>query len=85
MKNVKIVDDSGAEVLGDALEIVAQNIEKLSAIGQAIKASRLTEVAVLTLLKHSTGLYQNQVKIVLDALPELEKNYLKPKKAKTTK
>jgi hypothetical protein len=77
---MKIVDETGAEVLGENLEIIAEHIERLSKVGLAIQASRLSETAILTLLRHSTGLYQNQIKQVLDALPDLENRYLKKTK-----
>jgi len=65
------------EVLASSLESLADNIAQLSKVGREIKASRLNEKAILTLLKEMTGESKHSIKLVLDALPELEKTYLK--------
>lgn len=85
VSDIKIVSKDGERVVGEALEVIAEHIEALSAVGRAIKASRLTETAILTLLRHQTGMYQNQIKQVLDAIPELETKYLKKPAKRPTK
>lgn len=59
------------------LEIVAQDIKALSNFGKNIQASKLKQKAVILLLHHMTSLPQRDIKAVLDAIPLLEKEYLK--------
>lgn len=58
-------------------DIVADDVRKLSRVGNEIKASRLKMKAVVILLHHIAGLSQRGMVKVLDALPQLEKEYLK--------
>lgn len=64
-------------VLADSLESMADNIAKVAEVGATIKNSRLKEKAVLVLLKDLTGESQATIKKILDALPELERQYLR--------
>lgn len=74
MKKVSIKQNPEAEI---PLEIMAEHIEKLSRFGQQIKSSRLKQKTIAILLSHATGLSQAKINDVLDALPQLEKLYLK--------
>jgi hypothetical protein len=60
------------------LDAMAEHIEKLSRAADALKTSRLREKTILVLLKDMTGMAQRDIKLVLDALPLLERHYLKP-------
>ncbi len=64
-------------VLASSLESLADNIAKVSDVGRALKNSRLKQEAVLVLLKASTGESKETIKRILDALPDLERQYLK--------
>lgn len=59
------------------LDAMADNIAAIAEAGRQLKNSRLKEKTVLVLLSHHTKLSQKEVKTVLDALPELERQYLK--------
>jgi len=50
-------------VLSDSLDAMADNVRKLSDIGTAIKSSRMSERAVLVLLKDMTGIPQRFAEI----------------------
>ena len=67
------------------LNIIAENIETVAKAGEIFKQTRLKDKAILILLKHSTGLAERDIKLVLDAIPLLERDYLKPKSPKVTK
>lgn len=66
------------EVSQHELEIIAKHIERLTKATEALRTSRLKEKTILILLKDMTGMAQRDIKIVLDALPLLAKEYLKP-------
>lgn len=59
------------------LEILAEHIKQLSELGKKLKNSKLKENTILLLIKDHTGIPKHQIKRILDALPELEKIYLK--------
>lgn len=67
------------QVEGDEIptEIIATHIAALARMGKNIKASRLKEKTMLVLLNHMTSVPQKEIKKILDALPQLEKQYLK--------
>lgn len=71
---VKVVQKS---IEHPVLEIVAQDIKALSEFGRSIQSSKLKQKAILVLLSHTTQLSQRDIKTVLDAIPLLEKEYLK--------
>jgi hypothetical protein len=75
MNKVKVVQREGEPPI--ELEIIAQDIAKLAQVGRNIAASRLKQKTILILLSHFTGLGQHNIKTILDALPQLEKTYLK--------
>lgn len=66
------------ENLHTELNVIASDIEKVSKIAEVFSVSRFKQKAVLVLLKHQTGLPERDIKRVLDALPLLSKEYLKP-------
>ncbi len=59
------------------LEIMQDSIISLSKFGQQINKTRLGRRAILLLLKDATGVSFFDTGKILDALPELEKIYLK--------
>ena len=77
MARRKKTEPETAIVLASSLQAMADNIAKVSEVGRAIKNSRLKEAAILTLMKDLTGEPKATIKKILDALPELEKQYLK--------
>jgi hypothetical protein len=58
-------------------EILAEAIVKLSAVGKTLKGSRLKKHTILLLLKDATKIPFHEIEKILDALPELERLYLK--------
>lgn len=58
-------------------EVMAQSIKNLAELGKKIKASKLSQRAVLVLLRDMTGESMETIRKILDSLPELEKRYLK--------
>lgn len=62
------------------MEVLAEHIAKISQASSALKESRLKDHTVLLLLHDLTKLPRRDIRLVLDALPALETNYLKPKK-----
>lgn len=59
------------------LEEIAEHIRLTAQAGRALQNSRLKSRAVYVLLQDITGLPLNTIKLVLDALPQLEREYLK--------
>lgn len=59
------------------LHILAIEFKKLCKAGEELAASRLKQKTVLILLSHMTGLPQRDIKTVLEALPQIEKEFLK--------
>ena len=59
-----------------SLEDLAHAIEKMSDLGESIKKSRLSERALLILIKDLTGVKMSDIEHVLDALPRLKERYL---------
>ena len=72
---VKIVAKEGQEL--PEFKILAEEIAMFSKVGKQIQNSRLKLKTILIILSHATGLSQEKCKLVLDALPQLEKEYLK--------
>jgi hypothetical protein len=58
-------------------EIIADAIVEISKGIKAIRNTRLSERAILVLLRDATGLSLNEIRRVLGALDDLEKMYLK--------
>jgi hypothetical protein len=65
------------EVLADNLEALADHIAALSEIGKMIQKSRLKKQTIMLLLKSATRVDLQDIEKILDALPELEKKFLK--------
>lgn len=61
------------------LEMLVEHIERISNIGHSIKNSRIKQRAVVLLLKDMTGMNIGDIERILDALPRLESEFLKPK------
>lgn len=64
-------------VRADSLKAMADNVEIIARAGRDISHSRLGKRAVLLLLGDMTGLSMTAIERVLNALPQLEKTYLK--------
>jgi len=65
-----------------ALEDIAEAIIKISRLGEAIEKSRLNQRAIILLIQNITKVNRNDIKYVLNALPQLEKTFLKKVKKK---
>jgi len=65
MENKKIVED------------IATNISKLSRQVEELLKGRLKFKTIIVLLSYSTGLPQNTIKSVLEAITTMEKDFLK--------
>jgi len=62
-------------------EELADAIVKLSEIGKKLKESRLKSRTIALLLRDMTGVSMGHIDLILNAIPILEKTYLKPQKA----
>ena len=66
------------------LNELAGSIERLSEVHEAIGQSRLKDGAIVLLLQKAIGgsppMSLKRIQSVLDALPELKKQFVKPKK-----
>lgn len=58
-------------------EIIAQDIAAIAAAMKNINKGRLNTKGLLVILSHASGLAQKEVKVVLEAMRDLEKTYLK--------
>lgn len=65
------------QVNADSLEAIADHVAALSEIGKMIKNSRMKMHTICLLVKNMTGIKLEDVERVLNALPELEKRFLK--------
>lgn len=59
------------------LTVLAEHIAKLSVFGKHIKESRLKRRVIVLLLHDMTGVNMGSIQSILDALPLLEKEFLK--------
>lgn len=68
-----------ADEISMSLEDLAVAIEKMSDLGERINKSRLSERALILLIKDSCAqnLSMSQIRAVLDVLPDLKDRYLK--------
>lgn len=71
---VKIVQNPEKEI---PVEILAQHIVDVSRAWKTIVHGRLTQRVLVLLIRDITGLNVTDIEKVLDALPVLEKRYLK--------
>lgn len=62
-----------------ALSEMADAVKKLSQVGAALRESNLSERAILILLADITKMSKSDIQKVLNALPRLEKEFLKEK------
>lgn len=60
------------------LDVMADAVVKLAALGKAMDKSRLDRRVVILLLHDITGVNIGVIGVILDAIPQLEKRYLKP-------
>lgn len=62
---------------------IEEQVRKLSQMGKAMSSTRLTNKAVLLLVRGAVpSVRMTDIKKVLDILPKLEKIYLKPERIK---
>lgn len=66
--------EQGVSVSLDSLE---EEIRKVSQIGKSITASKFKRKGLVILLAELSGVNRRDINAVLDALPNLEKEYLK--------
>lgn len=59
------------------VEILADSIKEISEGMRQINKSKLNRIALLVLLKHSTGVSMKDLSLVLDSIASLEKDYCK--------
>lgn len=62
------------------LEDIAEAIVKISELGKIIEKSRLNQRAIVLLIQNITKVNRSEITYILNALPQLEKQFLKPKK-----
>ena len=60
-------------------EVIAAAIIEISAAIKKMDAGRLKRRAILVLLRDQTGLPMSEIERVLNAIGDLEKDYVKPK------
>ena len=60
----------------EMVETIAINISTLAKNVSALINGPLNKKALVVLLSHSSGMYQNQVETVLNAIVNLEKDWL---------
>ncbi len=61
-----------------SLENLGNEIRRVSQLGKAINASNIKRKGVTLLLSEMTGVKRGDINTILDNLPLLEKEYLKP-------
>lgn len=66
----------------EPMEIIAQSIIQVSDAFVKIQKSRLSQRAIMLLIKDTTGLAMRDIEIVLNAVPKLKDIYLKKIAAK---
>lgn len=76
MKKIKVIQPEKKEDQ-IPLEILATHIRDVAELGRKINNSKLSRRAICVLMHDATGLSMTIVSQVLDALPQLEKKYLK--------
>lgn len=78
MKNIVVKQKEGVEEM--PVEIIAQEIEKISRAMQVLSTSRLYRDAIVTLIAHRSKISRRDIEIVMNNLIALERDYIKPKK-----
>lgn len=64
------------EPTADDYKRIAESILRVGDVGKRLAASGLSRRAILVLLRDATNLPMGDIKLVLDALPQLSKFYL---------
>jgi hypothetical protein len=79
VKEVKVIQPQNKE---DEIpvEILAQSIADISAGMKKLKASKLNDKALVLLIQDASKVSKTDINSVLEALENLERIYLKPKK-----
>lgn len=72
---VKVIQDPNKKPI--ATEILAESIVRISRGVTEIRNGRLNESGLMTLLAASTGLPKRDIKKVLDAIQDLERDYVR--------
>lgn len=74
-RDVKVVQKADAEPL--PTEIIAQSIKDISDGVKKIRAGRLNDKALVFLIHKSCGVSQDSIRLVLNAMNHLEREFLK--------
>lgn len=61
-------------------EVLAASIVAISQAARQMRAGRLNDKALVLLISHYSGESQRTVKLVLDAIENLEREYVRPRK-----
>lgn len=73
-QRIIVTQGSGEEV---PAEVLAQSIVKIAEGMKALDASRLKRETIVLLLQGSTGLPRTTIRVVLDGLQSLQRDWLK--------
>lgn len=71
-----------AEDIGKTADELADAIDRIDAGIGALRATRLTQRAIVLLIKDRTGLPLREIEFVINALGQLKSAYLKPEPKK---
>jgi hypothetical protein len=74
--NVSVKQADDAEPI--AVEIIAQDIQRIADAMRKINETRLTRHAIVILIQAKSGLPRTTIEIVLNNLDQLAANWLKP-------
>jgi|GEM_PF-4753256 hypothetical protein len=80
MKKTKIVQRENADEI--PVEIIADSIVEISAGIKKMRSGRLNDKAIVHLIHKSCNVAGHTILAVMNAMEELEKEYLKPKDQK---
>lgn len=61
-------------------EVIAAAIIQIAGAMKKIRESRLSDEAIVALIKDKSGIMKNTIRVVLNNLEDMEKIWLKPKK-----
>lgn len=75
----KVVQKEGEEEV--PTEVIAQSIVQVSEAMKKLRSTRLTDRAIVLLIRDRTGLAINEIERVLNAASSLANIYLKPAKS----
>ena len=74
-KKIEIIKDDDEKFI--SFELMQSEIVKLANVGKQIKKSRLKQRTIILLLHDATKVSKGSINVILEALPDLEKRYLK--------